>query len=91
FSIKKDIRCLAAMSDGVSDDFFPEQTKLVELFNGDPIEGLASASGEPVRGVLHSVLNENKPQEALQSWLKYERRGSSDDRTLVLMHRETRS
>ncbi len=88
FSLKKDIRCLAAMSDGVSDDFFPEQKRLVEMFHGDPIDDMKSPEGEDVRGVLHSVLCKENSAEALKNWLKYERRGSSDDRTLLLMHQE---
>lgn len=87
FSIKKDIRCLAAMCDGVSDDFFPEGERLVELFVGDPIKELKQKSGEPVRGVMRSVLKEADKANALVEWLKYEKKGSSDDRTLLLMYR----
>jgi len=90
FSIKRGVRCLAAMCDGVSDDFFPEDKRLVELFVGDPIAGVQGKDGGPVRGVLHEVVREPREGQALLDWLGYERRASSDDRTLVLMYRSPR-
>jgi len=95
FTVKGNVKCIAIMSDGVSDDFFPEEERLVQLFAGDPVgvEGMASSDGEPVQGVLHTLLEprEGKPPArlgpALIEWLQYEKRGSFDDRTLVLLHR----
>jgi hypothetical protein len=69
------------------------------LFLGDPIIGLARAGhglgpdlespdGGSVRGVLHSVVGDPRQEHALVDWLRYEKRGSSDDRTLVLLYRE---
>jgi hypothetical protein len=87
FSMKQDIRCLAAMCDGVSDDFFPESKRLIELFVGDPIADLKTKDGNPVRGVMHDILKNPQKGESLREWLTYEKKGSSDDRTLVLMYR----
>jgi len=89
FTVRKNVRCLAAMCDGVADDFFPEDKRLVELFNGNPIADLKTQDGQPVKGVLHDVVKNPRNGEALLKWLKYEKRGSSDDRTLLLMHRDT--
>ncbi len=86
-TIKDGLRAIAVMCDGVSDDFFPEAQRLVELFVGDPIEGMATRDGEPVRGLLHTVVEDAQDGQRLLDWLRYEKRGSSDDRTLVLMYR----
>lgn len=87
FSLKQDIRCLAAMCDGVSDDFFPESKRLIDLFVGDPIPDMKTKDGQPVRGVMHDVIKNSQNGESLREWLTYEKKGSSDDRTLVLMYR----
>jgi len=89
FTHKSRVECIGVMSDGVSDDFFPEEKRLVQLFHGDPIEveGLTSKQGDPVRGVMHDVRTSAAPGEALCDWLQYEKRGSFDDRTLVLFYR----
>lgn len=68
FSIKRELQALAVMSDGVSDDFFPEAARLGELF----------------AAVTPLVQNTGDAGAALVSWLGYEKRGSSDDRTLVV-------
>ena len=86
FTVKRDVRCIAAMCDGVSDDFFPEDKRLIELFVGNPIRELKTKSGEPVRGVLLEVVKEPREGRALLDWLRYEKKGSSDDRTLVLLY-----
>jgi len=88
FTIKQDVRCIAVMCDGVSDDFFPEDKRLIELFIGKPIRELETKDGEPVKGVMLQVIKEPREGEALKNWLRYEKRGSSDDRTLVLFYRE---
>jgi hypothetical protein len=87
FSIKRRIRCVGVMCDGVSDDFFPEEKRLVELFLGNPIEGMKTKDGGPVLGVMHHVVKEPRGGESLLDWLRYEKKASSDDRTLVLMYR----
>jgi hypothetical protein len=88
FSIKPAIKCVGVMSDGVSDDFFPEKDRLVELFNGQPINGIVGEEEEPLQGVCHNVLKDSDPERSLVDWLGYEQRGSFDDRTLVLFYRK---
>jgi hypothetical protein len=87
FSLKPDVQCIGVMCDGVSDDFFPEEKNLVQLFDGDPIEELQTSDGGAVRGIMYSVLPSPQDGETLLEWLKYEKKGSSDDRTLVLLYR----
>jgi hypothetical protein len=87
FAFMRDLRAVALMTDGVSDDFHPESRRLVELFEGNPIADLKTADGGPVRGVLHGVAADPRDGEALAAWLQYEKRGSSDDRTLVVLLR----
>lgn len=84
FSVKDRLRCIAAMTDGVSDDFFPEKKRIVELLLGEELPGMRGRDGQPVRGVMRSVAGAEDPHSALLEWLRYEKRGSSDDRTLVL-------
>ena len=67
FSIKKDLRAFAVMSDGVSDDYFPEDKRLGEVFDA----------------VLPLMEEENAGAQ-LENWLGYEKKGSSDDRTLIV-------
>lgn len=87
FSIPTGLTALALMTDGVADDFYPEKTRIGELFEGAPIEGLKTKAGEPLQGLLHGVAKDPRDGEALRDWLRYEKRASSDDRTLVLLHR----
>jgi hypothetical protein len=86
FSVPSKIQALALMTDGVSDDFYPEDKKLIELFDANPIPGIASKNDEPVFGLLHQMTRESTGEQ-LRDWLRYEKRGSSDDRTLILMFR----
>lgn len=67
FSIKNDLTALAVMSDGVSDDYFPEDKRLGEVFEA-----------------VLPLLEEEDAGAALIEWLGYEKKGSSDDRTLVV-------
>jgi hypothetical protein len=90
FALAHGLKALALMTDGVSDDFFPEAERLVELFDGDPIAGLQNSQGNPVRGLLHEVVPQPREGQALVDWLHYEKRGSSDDRTLLLLVRDER-
>ena len=88
FAIKKGMWCVAAMSDGVADDFFPETKRLGELFWAEEIEGFTTPGDAPVpvSGILrNSVLSEPRGGEALCEWLKYDRFQSFDDRTLVVL------
>jgi len=87
FSIPQRVKAIAVMSDGVSDDFYPEDQRIPELFNADPIPSIVTSDGTPVRGVMHSVPQSSDPGASVLEWLRYEKRGSSDDRTLLLMYR----
>jgi hypothetical protein len=87
FSVKQDVRCIAAMCDGVSDDLFPEEKRLIELFVGNPVRELRTRDQGPLYGVLRQVTKQPREGEALKDWLRYEKKGSSDDRTLVLLYR----
>lgn len=70
--IKLDVklRLLAAMSDGVADDFIPFDQHLCVLFDN----------------LKQKVLTEPQPEDALLAFLNYEKRGSFDDRTLAMIY-----
>ena len=68
FSLPKDLRATLVVSDGVSDDYFPEDKRLIEVFEA----------------VAPLAKNADDAGAALLEWLGYEKKGSSDDRTLVL-------
>ena len=68
FSLPADLNATLVVSDGVSDDYFPEDKRLIEVF--DAVKPLAQ--------------NTEDAASALLEWLGYEKKGSSDDRTLVL-------
>lgn len=68
FSMPTDLRATLVVSDGVSDDYFPEEKRLTEVFEAvTPLAQDADDAGA-----------------TLLQWLGYEKKGSSDDRTLVL-------
>lgn len=71
FEIVPNLRAFAVMTDGVSDDFFPENPRLGEIF----------------KALLPVLENEEDGGEKVLNWLGYEKKGSSDDRTLVLSWR----
>ncbi|MBW3635185.1 MAG: protein phosphatase 2C domain-containing protein [Armatimonadetes bacterium] len=71
FSIRPNLRAVAAMTDGVADDYFPEATRLNQLFEA----------------VLPLVKNGDAPGAALLQWIQYEKKGSSDDRGLTICWR----
>ncbi len=85
--VRVELRAIAVMTDGVADDFFPERTRLAELFGQDAIADFTTPQGGPLLGVLLGPAREPREGEALVDWLRYEKRGSSDDRTLVLVYR----
>jgi hypothetical protein len=74
FSIRPNLCAVAVMTDGVADDFFPEPVRFPELFNA--ILPVVEVEGSP------------GPGAALLNWIGYEKKGSSDDRTLVVCWRE---
>ena len=68
FSLPNDLRATLVVSDGVSDDYFPEDKRLTEVFEA----------------VAPLAQNADDAGAALLKWLGYEKKGSSDDRTIAL-------
>ena len=72
FSIRPKLHATAVMSDGVADDFFPEPVRFPELFGQ----------------ILPIVKNDTSGNgAALLDWIDYEKKGSSDDRAIVVSWR----
>ncbi|OQY58610.1 MAG: hypothetical protein B6245_11005 [Desulfobacteraceae bacterium 4572_88] len=69
FSVEEDLRHIVLMTDGIADDYFPLEKKL-RLFFED---------------MEHSVLNRKRPIKSLENWIRYDKTGSYDDRTLLLL------
>lgn len=84
--LKQQLCCVAVMTDGVSEDFYPEEEYIGAMLLGEGLPGMTSRNGRPLEGVLKSVVRQTPDRlgEALLEWLRYEKRGSFDDRTLVL-------
>jgi serine/threonine protein phosphatase PrpC len=70
FTLKQDFQAIALMTDGVADDFFPTDPVMIKLF-------------ESVLPLFTE--NPDELKTALLNWMKYERPGSFDDRTLVIL------
>jgi serine/threonine protein phosphatase PrpC len=87
FALVKGMSALAVMTDGVADDFFPEAQRLGELFDGQPIRDLKTPEGGDVPGLLLEAARNPRQGQSLIDWLRYEKKGSSDDRTLALLFR----
>lgn len=87
FTIKPRVAALALMTDGVSDDFYPEDRRIGEVFQTTPMDGIRSREGNPLPGLMAAVAPDPRRGDALKDWLRYEKKGSSDDRTLVFMFR----
>jgi serine/threonine protein phosphatase PrpC len=85
FALPRHLHAVALMTDGISDDFFPEDRRLLEMFTADSLAPLAARDGAPLRGVLQAVACSADPGRALAEWTEYECKGSSDDRTLLLL------
>jgi len=69
FLVQERVQLLAVMTDGVADDFFP------------PAERMPGLLDELLREADHWPDLEG----GLLDWLRYERRGSNDDRTLAIL------
>ncbi len=65
----EDLKCLATMTDGIADDYFPLEKALKIFF--DQAE--------------RSILKRFRPLRKLKKWIQYEKVGSYDDRTLLLL------
>lgn len=71
FTIRPHLRATMVMTDGIADDYFPETQRLPELFHT----------------VLPLVESATTPGAALLDWIDYEKKGSADDRALVVCWR----
>lgn len=71
FTLKQNFQAIALMTDGVADDFFPTDPAMLKLF-------------ESINPLFTKMEDELKP--SIIEWLKYERPGSFDDRTLVVLY-----
>jgi serine/threonine protein phosphatase PrpC len=71
FTLKQDFKAIALMTDGVADDFFPTDPVMLKLF-----ESVIPLFNQKETGLKQSILE----------WLKYEKPGSFDDRTLVVLY-----
>ena len=71
FTFKTGFDAVAVMTDGVSDDYFPPDKAMPKMFED----------------VYNILLSSDTPGDSLLNWLSYERRGSFDDRTIVVLHR----
>jgi hypothetical protein len=67
--VSDDVSHIAAMTDGIADDYFPVARELQNFF----------------REMERGVLNTKDPVKALEKWIRYDKKGSYDDRTLVMM------
>jgi serine/threonine protein phosphatase PrpC len=74
FFLWKDIKSIALMTDGVADDFFPEEKMMPEMFRA-----IQDKFADTKQGLDTSLLD----------WLGYERRGSFDDRTIAIINNKS--
>ncbi len=74
FSIRPNLHATAVMTDGIADDYFPEPERFPELFRT-----ILPLVESPVEGN-----NALSPGAALLEWIDYEKKGSADDRALVV-------
>jgi serine/threonine protein phosphatase PrpC len=85
FALPGRLDAVALMTDGISDDFFPEDRRLIDLFTGDSLPSMVDPEGAPLRGVLRGDPGSAEVGRGLAGWIEYDRKGSSDDRTLLLL------
>lgn len=75
FFLWKDIKSIALMTDGVADDFFPEDKMMPEMFRA-------------IQEKFNATKQEDYDL-SLVEWLGYERRGSFDDRTIAIIYNKS--
>lgn len=83
------LEVLMVMTDGVSEIFFPHATEMLNLYKELIQRGIVNINYS--QGVVvNEANNQGEPQEILRDWLDtYEVRGEFDDRTLVVLYRES--
>jgi hypothetical protein len=78
----KKFKGIMVMSDGVADDYFPASQEMNRLYNDLISYQIIERSEDKTEST-------NAASVRLQKWLdEYYKKGSFDDRTLVVMHRE---
>jgi hypothetical protein len=86
------LKAVMLMTDGVADDYFPNDPEMLTLYSDLSKEGIIAT-------LLNSEQIDQKEdglplpaEDKLKKWLShYEKRGSFDDRTLVVLFRENRA
>ena len=85
----KEVDCLMLCSDGIEDPFFPMEKNSVHIFR-QFYHGVKEAELADL-GITQvpqpSVFNHSTEGANLESWLTFEKRGESDDRTVLVMFR----
>lgn len=80
------VTSIAVMTDGISDDFFPEKERIRELFLSEEINEMFSKSGHAQKGLYWDVVLDENPHTKLLDWLSYEKKQSYDDRSIVFAY-----
>jgi serine/threonine protein phosphatase PrpC len=84
------LKAIMLMTDGVADDYFPNQPEILNLYR-DLIKEKIIKPAELLHpeSSINAGLDTPQPWEALRTWLdSYEVKGSFDDRTLVVLYGE---
>ena len=85
----KEVDCLMLCSDGIEDPFFPMEKNSVHIFR-QFYHGVKEAELADL-GITQvpqpSVFNHSTEGANLESWLTFDKRGESDDRTVLVMFR----
>ena len=68
-SAHDNLKSIVIMSDGIADDFFPFKVGLISFF----------------KEIDEKVLKNSRPLNALKEWISYEKVGSNDDRTILII------
>jgi len=89
FSTVQRMKALLLMTDGVADDYFPNDPEMLQLYRDLIKEHIINSSENPNEDYRENN-QELAPTEArLRKWLdSYTVKGSFDDRTLVVLFRE---
>lgn len=84
-----DLEALILCSDGIEDPFYPIDKKAAPIFEqlysgvAAPLDGFTDQPKHgPVIGVPNSA-------ELLGQWLSFEKKGENDDRTILVLHRDS--
>jgi len=74
-------------SDGIEDPFYPAETMLQAIFR-QLREGVREALPGFAEQRSHGpIIDRPKARKRLAMWLKFEKKGENDDRTIIILHR----